>query len=166
MDKLEPKDITGNLPYKLKCLVGGEPDKDSEIITGLSFDYHGWWVHFEDEDCTLLDSIMPILRPMGDLTKETEIDGERFVPAFRMAEYEYSVEDAKYSIDISGDPEDDSVYIKVEHDSFEDEPVRYYRIPTRIDAFQLWELDLLNQWHFDYRGLIGKRLAVDINTLG
>ena len=80
MKKLEPKDIACNLPYKLTCLVGGEPDSDSETITGLSHDCHGWWADFEDKDSVMLDGIMPILRPMSDITKPIEVNGEKITP--------------------------------------------------------------------------------------
>ena len=86
MRKLEPKDIACNLPYKLTCLVGGEPDSDSETITGLSCDCHGWWVDFEDKDSVMLDSIMPILRPMSDITKPIEVNGEKITPIAKILE--------------------------------------------------------------------------------
>ena len=36
----------------------------------------------------------------------------------------------------------------------------HFEIPIGLEV-----LDLLNQWKFDYRNLIGEGIAIDINTL-
>ena len=169
--RLEPKDIVGYLPYKLKCLAGGEPDR--ETITGLSFDYHGWWVHFEDEYCAQLDRIMPILRPMHDLFKEIEVNGETITLIAKIAEiYGYTLHGEVegnawgWDIPISDDYQDryfgwdDDWFHYFNHDGEGDLASTGYQLPYNIEI-----MDILNQYHFDYRGLIDKGLAIDINSL-
>ena len=171
--RLERKNITGYLPYELKCLAGGEPDSDSEIITGLSFDYHGWWVELDGKDDVMLHGIIPILYPMSDLFREIEVNGETITLIAKIAEiYGYishgEVEGNAWGWDIpiSDDYQDcyfgwdDDWFHYFNHDGEGDLASTGYQLPYNIEI-----MDILNQYHFDYRGLIDKGLAIDINSL-
>lgn len=133
--KLKIEHLTPYLPYKLKYI-----DKDSGEITimrTISAEINlidlGWGNAHE------LEEFKPILRPLSDLTKEIEHNGERFVPLYYLA--------GKY-----GDNIGEWVYLfKRNVQDLDDAPYK---------AFQK-----LLSWHFDVFGLIAVGLAIDINTL-
>ena len=84
----------------------------------------------------------PILRPLSDLTKEIEVDGEKFTPyeddylSDAMSTYENLDILCEYNGDVSNDS----------------------TIPYTV-------MSLLFQWHFDVFGLIEKGLAINVNDL-
>ncbi|NIV12884.1 MAG: hypothetical protein GWN62_16865 [Aliifodinibius sp.] len=77
----------------------------------------------------------PILRPLSDLTKEIEHNGERFIP----------IKNIGKTSTFYGD----TPICNIEKD---------YRL------WAVWEFEKLLEWHFDIFGLIEKGLAIDINT--
>ena len=77
----------------------------------------------------------PILRPLSDLTKEIEHNGEKFVPNYNS--------DFKYFT-----PYELSYFIE--------------SIPHGLNYNQMQKL---LEWHFDIFGLIDNGLAIDINTI-
>jgi len=83
-----------------------------------------------------LDEIKPILRPLSDLTKEIEVNGEKFVPTSKV-EYQLTIQH------VSNYPFDFADLQRIPHRDFEN----------------------LIKWHFDVFGLIPNGLAIDINTL-
>jgi hypothetical protein len=96
----------------------------------------GW-----DVDDLLLNEVKPILRPLSDLTKEMEYDGDIITPIY----YRYF----------------DSMF-------FEDDFLR--GIVLRNSSYKITQcsygvLQKLFEWHFDVFGLIEKGLAIDINSL-
>ena len=102
-----------------------------------------------------LRRIKPILRPMSDLTKSIVVQGynddKEFVPI-------------QYLYDMCSTPPDG-----YNSSDFIDESDEVWSFSDLVEAFDynkiLVCLDLLNQWHFDYRNLISEGLAIDINTL-
>lgn len=85
--KLELKHLAGYLPYGL--IVRVEDYKRDYV--GREFDevvgFHQWdslnlfWSVLTDGGSKpSIDKIKPILRPLSDLTKEIEVNGEKFVP--------------------------------------------------------------------------------------
>ena len=80
MEKLELKHIVGYLPYGLKVNVHGDFQMEVTYKRLLSIK--------DDEDLDFItiegvleDSyVVPILRPLSDLTKEIEVNGVKFVP--------------------------------------------------------------------------------------
>lgn len=77
----------------------------------------------------------PILRPLSDLTKEIEVDGEKFVPFDELKSYSFELnKDRKWSKVV-----------------LEDMPYS--------------EVLKLYSWHFDIHNLINRGLAIDINEL-
>ena len=73
--KLEIKHLAGYLPYGLKILGNGNIHEiigfkdETYFIKGGNVYAYG-----DIQDCK------PILRPLSDLTKEIEVNGEKFVP--------------------------------------------------------------------------------------
>ena len=141
MKKLKLKHLAPYLPYGLntqfwvndaayvKLMVDEKRDK---LLTSQN-------VHF------VLTYCKPILRPLSDLTKEIEVNGEKFVPLRRLNE------DSEYPLLIE---DDGTIYFT---DACE---LNMLEITSIYDIFQK-----LYQWHFDVFGLIPEGLAIDINTL-
>lgn len=137
MDKLTLDHLSPFLPYGV------------EVITedGI-FKVVGW----VDDIGICLDTIfyganaIPeyklILRPLSDLTKEIEHNGERFTPNNRIDQY----------TQIGGDGK---LYLLVDGALWSCNPLSwdYYLVVKLIS------------WHFDVFGLIGKGLAIDYNTV-
>jgi hypothetical protein len=138
--KLELKHILPYLDSGLKAVDNqGEPDDNIINITGFSntngeiefFDQYG---NFDIK----LSDIKPILRPLSDLTKEIEINGEKFVPIEKVQDWNTSIDFAK------------------EFEALlEDE--------RWLSTTSYLLVELLFEWHFDVFGLIEKGLAIDFN---
>ena len=146
--KLELKHLAPYLPYKLPIQItesfynpyNKEPIQKKDNIVKL--------------DCFAIllmqERLMfkPILRPLSDLTKEIEVNGERFVPVEKMYEGKLSIWEKDietYGVFY------DYVMEMNEHD-----------LPEEMTYNQI---QILLEWHFDVFGLIDQGLAVDINTL-
>lgn len=172
MRELELKDIACYVPYKPKCNVMGGCDDDGNAIvytvTGCDNDRNGNWVFVSDdgvENCEALEDIFLLLRPMSDLAKETTVEGhnngEPFVPMIELGfvafGYMCVLIDNKLRL---GYENRDSWFWSNGDFYLEQQEPDYY---TNVSYRKVY--DLLNQWHFDYRNLIGQGLAVDINTL-
>lgn len=125
--KLELKHLAGYLPYGLKI----ETPYGIEILEALGED----WI-FTEEKKAYNFTAKPILRPLSDLTKEIEINGEKFVPYDKL-NYKPTIKH------VSDYP----------FNCFDLQFIAHY-------SFQL-----LIEWHFDVFGLIEKDLAININTL-
>jgi len=127
------KHLAGYLPYGLKF-----KRKDYiyiHTLLGISFED----IVFELGK-TPIKFIKPILRPLSDLTKEIEVNEEKFVPTERFNKIR------KWE----GSP-----LAMTEHIIHN---VKEHNLPT-------WITQKLLEWHFDIYGLIENGLAIDINTL-
>jgi len=113
--KLELKHLAGYLPYGLKFdgKRNGWVSFDGNIKTLCPIDLDGRW-----------EIIKPILRPLSDLTKEIEVNGEKFVPS-----QEYN-------------------YLRFEEIS------TFKGGCNAMKFIQARELELLYEMHFDIYGLI------------
>lgn len=136
MEKLELKDLAPYLPYGLKI-------RSSEGMTEiLGYEWVNGKIIYQldtDDDSgdfAFDDPIKPILRPLSDLTKEIEIDGEKLVPMKWFSESEYYKRGLNQSIS------------------------NWQHLKNHYFTY-----NLLFKWHFDVFGLIEKGLAIDINTL-
>jgi len=130
----KPKHLAGYLPYELKGIM-----------------YYGGCVR-ENVELGLMDipvwlngsyPIKPILHPLSDLTKEIEVNGEKFVPLtelLRLSNFDVEKMDYKEQLEFI--------------DSFTN---------TLFMTFD--DGQKLLEWHFDIYGLIPSDLAIDINTL-
>lgn len=137
--KLELKHLAGYLPYELKYKDIPEGFDGVRILCIKTF---GWCLRHGK----------PILRPLSDLTKEIEVNGEKFVPikvldnSFRPLSQDlniYRFLTADLEIDI--------------------ETEDYSQVISLMDGFNI--VQKLLEWHFDIYGLIENGLAIDINTL-
>ncbi|GHE35057.1 hypothetical protein [Sphingobacterium griseoflavum] len=137
MDKLTLEHLAPYLPYGLKIIDNGEVNTITGIIGNKVF----------IEGChrngySSIDEVKPILRPLSDLTKEIDHNGERFVPIHRILEA-YCFNVSKMS---------------------EDEIMSYVESLIEIDISYM-TVKILCELHFDFQGLIAAGLAVDMNTL-
>lgn len=166
--KLHLKRLINYLPYKLKMYYtkDGRPFrgmKRSETLTIENFNL-------------LTKCRLPILRPISDLIKEIEINGEKFIPLQQLLEihegeeldqfnpYEFAEDEGIYGIkftDIQGF--ECSFAYHTELKSFSTLVIRERRPAFTYHQYNLFEK--LFEWHFDVFELIPAGLAIDINTL-
>lgn len=153
IEKLELRHLVGYLPYGLKFLSPKHRLKFGEqiILTsrGMSLcDDGSLNIEFLYDDDLIFSNEMKtcklILRPLSDLTKEIEVNGEKFVPIERVRN-DYS------GFFFETNPE---LLIKSKNTNM------YISLNWTIEFQQK-----LYEWHFDIHGLIEKELAIDINTL-
>lgn len=150
MEKLELKHIVGYLPYGLKI---DYKDKIIEL-TGIK-NYTPWssqpCVSINKDTWTYLYEIKPILHPLSDLTKEIEVNGEKFVPIeyFEIGDENNGIEYTSGNIKTIS-----SLYV-----------ISKYNIINDIIYLPFGIVQKLYEWHFDILGLIEKGLAIDIHTI-
>ena len=190
MEKLELKHLVPYLPYGLKGLATHD-NNQIVLLTGIfkMSNKHLVECSFSENsgfrgECFYMNSFKPILSPLSDLTKEIEVNGEKFVPLEVIGkiiddDYKCLHDDGlDYIIgkDVSprcGCPYDcdcmcytydlfykdfnfySTVYQDGNPDDIIDEIIH--------ESYEL--VQKLLEWHFDVFGLIEKGLAVDINTL-
>jgi hypothetical protein len=140
--KLELKHLAGYLPYGLKYKCNGNIYYYEHCST-RDFDY---------------ENSKPILRPLSDLTKEIEVNGEKFVPIIVLAKMAYgNFSYTKVSFS------ENEYWIGV---SFDSGNYGYSVNRGMIELSNRYDVMLkLLEWHFDIYGLIENGLAIDINTL-
>ena len=146
MKTLELKHILPYLLYKIDILIKRLKYPVSEYIEKLSLSNIGV---IENK----LYNVKLVLRPLSDLTKEIEIDGEKFVPIDKILDTHSFISDIHIS-------------------KFRKFKIIQEQIHILKDIKELgykycdyWFLQYLFEWHFDIFGLIEQDLAVDINTL-
>lgn len=127
--QLTIKHLAAYLPYGLKAV--NENRNFTVEIKGLQTDNDV--IHSLGK--SPIKFIKPILRNLSDLTKEIEVNGEKFTPNHDS--------DFKY-------------FITHELDDF------IQSIPNSLNYNQMQKLF---EWHFDIFGLIENGLAIDINTI-
>ena len=169
--KLELKYFAAYLPHKLKCTCIKSDSKfvkDFGIkeIIGLSFNINReCFVGIFQNSELDINKIIPFLHPLSDLTKEIEVNGEKFIPIVellkldnpqwlerhpngRYSEIEYSQNEVLANATFSFQA---TLSIHLHLKSLENE--------------RSWKIEKLKEWHFDTFGLIDNGLAVDINTV-
>lgn len=138
MKTLELKDICGYLPYGLKYQWTNM--KSVRLISMTDeVDYSSQHSLSTAWEWMMHRQARPILRPMSDLTKEITHRGEKFVPLDVFNDRGHFIE-----FDVAG---------------------LLYTVGGCMDSDWLMVFDKLNEWMFDYRGLISAGLAIDVNTL-
>ena len=166
--KVELKHIVGYLPYNLdiewqRCIYPRRKENIKLHVTDL--------VLWDNKAFKL----KPILRPISDLTKEIEVNGEKFVPILVIAKIFGFGDLEKFELD-------DNVveYGWVERYMDDSQPYSFGYFQN--GEFGTWYDDIddshpiqvhckmeviewLYQHHFDIHGLIENDLAIDINTL-
>lgn len=149
------------LPYKLKMKFEGE-DFEHELV-GLDITEYGLKLIsvYEDYGTAPLDSAKPILRPLSDLTKEIEHNGERFYPIGKLHNSSYRRLGTKckgqYEVNemISG-------VLTTKKSSFSQGVAIDIKRP---DNNKQWIINYLLKWHFDVFGLLDKNLAINLNEV-
>jgi hypothetical protein len=133
--KLEIKHLAGYLPYGLKYQSEHIEGSRQYNMLGINCKYnridsdndYGW---------IYIKGIKPILRPLSDLTKEIEVNGEKFVP----------IEELDYKPTLRHVSNYPSDFLHLQY------------IPHH-------SVEKLYEWNFDIYGLIELGLAIDINKL-
>lgn len=137
MKKLELKHLAPYLPFKLRVLHG---DRSKLMNTGQVSSVHwigiGSVIKWQDSKA----GCKPIFRPLSDLTKEIEVNGEKFVPV------DY------WDDELRGNDYFHELENMTEHDYFDG------YLPYHV-------IEKLFEWHFDVFGLIKQDLAININEL-
>lgn len=160
MEKLKLSDITGYLPYDLLVLHCNEvkPFLSKTDRLGLEAKFLSYFTH----------GAKPILRPLKDLIKP--INGI-YVLDFFIKNW-YNLYEKKEVTEIKNRRIcNDYGCIEMVADVCLDNKsfVRYSINPNTeniiYEIMFIEDLDILNKYLFDYRGLIKRGLAVDINTL-
>jgi hypothetical protein len=136
------KELTPYLPYGINIQWIRPYDNTKQISTLTIGDYSYLIEGYNGK---------PILRPLSDITKEIEHNGEKFVP---MKWFENNIhEDIRFyqSYKYNG-----SLEINIVTENY----------CQTIDLFNGYIIvQKLLEWHFDIFELIERGLAVDINTL-
>ena len=154
--KLEIKHLAPYLPYGLKM---NYEIHNPELIAI----YGDYTIYLKYNDGRIKDqdisNYKPILYPLEYLTKEIEVNGEKFVPIERLFEIKYPEHVSRgreYYIEIvpnwvlcSGNWTAASLKISL----------------SNIYSNYYWLIQKLAEWHIDFQGLIPAGLAIDINTL-
>lgn len=151
MEKIELKHLTGYLPYSLKGIEAiGKP---VHILHTLDLNQKAVWRNREFPAVVGRIDCKPILRPLSDLTKEIEVNGEKFVPTYEL----YKLID-EFGI---GSP---TIVISK---TFSGISIHWYsgKQQSSTNPVPLSFYEKLYEWHFDVHGLLQKGLAIDKNTL-
>lgn len=166
MEQLELKEIVGYLPYGLKIQGFHRP---GEMVLD-SFE------QFKVKDSITVSQTLiggkPILRQLSDLTKEIEVNGDKFVPILELAK----VSDTYYKWQIDNRSLFHcSAFCKIDGHK--------YRFSINHNGHHIFSLNTslnggfiqtnnphkvvekLYEWHFDIHNLINRGLAIDINTI-
>ena len=136
--KLELKHLAPYLPYGLKYRLHGNFPIQNGVDNWIEDIREISPFNFTLEKVLTWETCKPILRPLSDLTKEIEINGERFVPSDKLMLQKNQ---------------------RGEWSFFMDEAITWEIEQAIEDVSKLFE------WHFDVFGLIDQGLAIDINTL-
>jgi hypothetical protein len=160
MEKLTLQHLSGYLPYGLKIehptlKIGSRTISELKNLGQTNIEIsHRMFVQISD--------CKPILHPLSDLTKEIEVNGEKFVPLVKMAiRYANST---GYNDKIGMYNGKCYCYSKSSELEFRFDGHDFLLKGQRVQQqFKLFEK--LYEWHFDIHGLIDNNLAIDINTL-
>jgi len=140
--KLELKRLAPYLPYGLNVIE--EEIGEKFQVAGFNVSNNEFLIHDNIEGSIeeySVNLLKPILRPLSDLTKEIEVNGEKFVPAFR----------TQLHLDKS---------LPLLHHG---RILLENRIITNTISYS--DMQFLISLHFDVFNLIENNLAIDINTL-
>jgi hypothetical protein len=156
--KLELKHIAPYLPYKLKFHQGWSFERGIEI-TLIELDIHGMANFSNLNGLWDVRDLRPILRPLSDLTKEIEVNGEKFVPIDDLSKeflcpfYKFGEHETGWVgfVDTSFGSTKNNMPIYMDNEIMGECPCFIYQ--------------KLIEWNFDVFGLIDAGLAIDINTL-
>lgn len=147
--KLQLKHLAQYLPYDLQLQI-------DEIYKGFKCklvvaNYTTSFANGVEIKTALIYNSKPILRPLSDLTKEIEVNGEKFVPIEKLEKMTYNTINIYKPLNV-----DMPIEINIETENYS----------QSIDLFDGYLISQkLFEWNFDVFGLIDSGLAIDINTL-
>lgn len=180
MEKLKFEHLAPYLPYKLKCNLVGMHVEGSEyddppiaeifIIEGANTKLVEVWSNKTITDGWNYDEVFPILRPPANLTKEIEVNGEKFIPIVELAKlagFGYNKEYKFIDCGIGTEDHESWCYFiyDLKYKNFYNSSGNNFdgANDSRVENnFEL--MNKLYEWHFDIEGLINAGLAIDINT--
>lgn len=142
-DTIKLHEICGYLPYGVElAFIVRDEVRYIDKITGISDigDYDDIKIKLGYNDSEHIWMFKPILRPLSDLTKEIEHNGERFVPIVKLLQ--------EYCFDTN--------------QMTEQEINEYAESMIEIDMSYM-AAQMLMEWHFDIHGLIDRNLALNLN---
>lgn len=153
MKELELKYLAPYLPYKLRVA-----DKDSHSLITMVASIEGTEVHIANSnwsnnlnELTIGGVIeagkLPILRPLSDLTKEIEHNGDKFVPLEAIAKTLWEREPESFN-----DVEGSEFWV-------ENQVINKVKELKGYDDIIHWCYQDLIKWHFDVFGLLDHDLA-------
>lgn len=166
MEKLELKHLIPYLLYGAKMIAPHSRRKGG---------FYHYPILLKPHNISYATRYKPILRPFSDLTKEIEINGEKFIPIVELAKicdesFQHD-KDVKTKGKIHGCKyldKNDIVNVLAYHEDIMTFGLhsngslgkQFHVAPNQYTMFQK-----LFEWHFDVFGLIEKGLAIDINSL-
>ena len=152
MDNLTLEHLSAYLPYGVElAFIVRDEVRYIDKITGISDigDYDDIKIKLGYNDSEHIWMFKPILRPLSDLTKEIEHNGEKIVPIDYI--------NGEFSLEIPD---------KIELQNWVKNRSIHFVLAEWVGIEDLYKLfKLLFKWHFDVFGLIDKGLAIDINIL-
>ena len=179
--ELELKHLAPYLPYGLNILSKRHFCKYGEQtileVNGIAFqdtaDIPYWQYEFVYDNDLKFSNInkkgfKPMLRPISDLTKEIEVNGEKFVPLVEIIKHlnfkflRYEIKDNSLDVVFDNKPQTKERFwfSNFKGTSF------YCSNMNKLMYKDIYgAMNKLFEWHFDVFGLIEKDLAIDINSL-
>ena len=154
METLTLEQLAPYLPYSV--MAQDINTKEVRLVTLLHFTYNTKTVGHNHliYNGLLLSKHLLVLRPLSDLTKKIEHNGEMFVP-IDVLKNEFMLEQVfdKNIFDFYGFKSELGSWTFI-HDGKEIH-----------DECPIFIYNILIKWHFDVFGLIQKNLAIDINQI-
>lgn len=146
----------------LQAPYGFKPNgKESTGISRLVYLTGDLYADIENK--TFSEEFIPVCRPLSDLTKEIEHNGEKFIPALKLVELEEKYNNWKdtgpYDIRIITKP-----FGQVLKISKAERWVLYISL-DEIERAKYYIVSQLIEWKFDIANLIPKEEAINVNTL-
>lgn len=166
VEKLELKHLSGYLPYGLKISHKEFLDYEFKGHIMVPAFYEGCGK--EIGIITIINDswsypVKPLLRPLSDLTKEIEHNGERFVPVEKIISLLPFGEDYKSTISWRYVERTKETKFIIIESNVAKEIIIW--LGSGIMSNQYWVINMLYEWHFDIHCLIESGLAIDMNTI-
>jgi len=108
-----------------------------------------------------IENCKMILRPLSDLTKEIEIDGEKFVPIEVLLDKRHGVDRSEREYRDIVIEVDNPSQLRACYKLMASKDISIYK--SCMDNMDYWIIQRLFEWHFDVFGLIEQGLAIDTN---
>lgn len=165
MEKLQLREVAPYLAYKLQ-IQHGDRIKTMNTAQGSSVYWIGLSAVLKWVNSPVVETRPAlILRPLSDLTKPIEVNGETFVPIVELAKISFLPRNVRgkswkeiNGIAVAPDYELEFHFIQSDFQAF------YKKNKTNVyNQYRLFEK--LFEWHFDVFNLIERGLAIDINSL-